>query len=160
MFCGDAAGECKKPPGWSGRKNSYRHLRRRLRCDVEVDPWPAALGWSCSGHLLRGKELQALDMDAVLPVTHLEFEEASAAADDGVWVVIQQCKWGVVSIAAYQTALRGAQCFWNGFRWHAVHCGVVLCLCGVAALQVRGEFSRASSRGHSGVGAPGGPPGG
>ncbi len=45
-------------------------------------------------------------MDAVQPVAHLELEEACAAADDGVGAVVQQCKGGVVAVAAYQYVFR------------------------------------------------------
>ncbi len=57
---------------------------------------------------MRGKGLEVLNMDGVLPVTHLELEETHAAADDVEWTVVQWCEVGDVGFEANQHALRVA----------------------------------------------------
>ena len=59
------------------------------------------LGGDAVGPCCAAKGLQALDMDAVLPVAHLEHEEVHPAADDGVWAVVQWREGGVVAVTAY-----------------------------------------------------------
>ncbi len=99
---------------------------------------------------MGSKRLQVLDMDAVLPVAHLQSEEARAAVY-GVWPIIQRCKWRVVAIAAGQNAFCHAQCIWmvsGGALPAAVLCWV---LGGDAWSRMMQKDSRACSRSRSGL---------
>ncbi len=60
-------------------ENGSRHLRLLVCWYGEADPRPATLGGRGGGCLLRGKRLQAVDMDCILSVYHLKFQEAGAA---------------------------------------------------------------------------------
>ncbi len=58
---------------------------------------------------MRGNGLQAVYMNGILPVVHLEFVEARCFAYDGVWSVIQRVEVRIVAVAADQNAFRGMQ---------------------------------------------------
>ena len=111
VFCGGAARECKKPHGWYRRKNGSRRLRWLVRRYGEADSRPAALGGHGGGRLLRGKWRQAVDMDCVLPVSHLKFEEAAAFLERGALSVamglpiFRSAHAGAAALAAVQTGL-------------------------------------------------------
>ena len=75
---------------------------------------------------MHGKGLQPLDMDAVLPVAHLQGEELRVLDDDRVGPVVQWREEGVVAILADQYMFLCVQCIWEGFRGCPACCGVVL----------------------------------
>ena len=91
MFCGDAAGAFKKPPGCFGRKNGSPHLRVWVSWYVEAHLWSAMPWWCCRWDVLHGKGLEALDMDRVLPVAHLDGEVVRAAVYDSVGTSVKWC---------------------------------------------------------------------
>ena len=66
-------GHAKNLPGGLGEKT---HPLVWVHWYVEAYPWSAVLLWSRSGGMLRGKGLEDLDMDVVLPLAHLEGEVA------------------------------------------------------------------------------------
>ena len=99
---------------------------------------------------MRGKGLQALDMDAVLPVAHLDLEEACPAADDGVWAVVRH-EGGVMAVVVYQYALRSMSCMVSGGPLPAAVLGCIAA--GVATSCVTNSISIACSRGSSGESA-------
>ncbi len=57
---------------------------------------------------MHGKRLQALDMDCVLPVPHLELEKLWIAADDSEGSIVQRRQGGLR--VSQHTSMRSTQC--------------------------------------------------
>ncbi len=94
---------------------------------------------------MRGKVLLAVDVDAVLPVAHLQDEEPRITADDGIGPIVQRREGGLWP--SRQTSTQSAVCSMSGMASRGALTAAMLCCVvrGIAALQVRRKDSRACS---------------
>ncbi len=90
-----------------------------------MDPGSAALGWCSSGDLLRGKRLQAVDVDCVLYISHLKLEELRIAAKYTEGPVVQGGR-GALCLS-WRTKMHSAVCSAPGIASEAALPSLVLC---------------------------------